>query len=505
MPNLFAYIVLLGFPLVALLMFHRLPLQKALVWSVLAGHLMLPSATMVNLPVLPVLDRVSIVGLSVFLLCLIYGRKAGPPPKDQRAGRWVFSLMLAFAVFGPFLTVAFNRTPLFFGPTMLPGLGPKDAVSLAIQTFTALVPFWLGLRYLNTREGHRLLLQGFVIGALIYTVPVLIELRLSPQLHNWVYGFFQHSFAQHIREGGFRPLVFLDHGLVLGIFLCIGCLSALVLFKEALRTGQTAFGWFYAALWLLLILFESNNFGALALALGGSVLLLLSGQRLLMVVAGTVAVVVLLYPILRGSGLIPIETVLDLLGRISSDRAGSLGFRLMNEEALLERANLKPLFGWGSWARNQIFDSYTGEMTSVTDGVWIIFIGIYGWLGYIGRFGLLTLPILFYAAKRSQLGPSRITTGLAVVLAVILMDLIPNSALVNYVWLMAGGIAGLVLTQRAEAATGAVASDTGAAVPPGATPAPQPAAWLMRPAEPPADRRAARAPARPDRSGRSRR
>ena len=31
----------------------------------------------------------------------------------------------------------------------------------------------------------------------------VIELRFSPQLHNWVYGYHQHDFVQTIRDGGY--------------------------------------------------------------------------------------------------------------------------------------------------------------------------------------------------------------------------------------------------------------------------------------------------------------
>ena len=31
---------------------------------------------------------------------------------------------------------------------------------------------------------------------------------------------------------------------------------------------------------------------------------------------------------------------------------------------------------------------------SIADGAWIITMGIYGWLGYIGEFGLTALPLL---------------------------------------------------------------------------------------------------------------
>lgn len=47
---------------------------------------------------------------------------------------------------------------------------------------------------------------------------MLYEVRLSPQLHRIFYGYFPHSFAQQVRGGGFRPVVFLQHGLWVAFF-----------------------------------------------------------------------------------------------------------------------------------------------------------------------------------------------------------------------------------------------------------------------------------------------
>lgn len=44
-----------------------------------------------------------------------------------------------------------------------------------------------------------------MLGVLWYTIPMLIELRLSPQMNVWVYGFFQHDFIQTVRYGGSLP------------------------------------------------------------------------------------------------------------------------------------------------------------------------------------------------------------------------------------------------------------------------------------------------------------
>ena len=480
MPNAFAYVMLFSWPLVAVVLFRALPLQKAIIWTILGGYLVLPSATGFDVPLLPELDKSLIPALSALVLCMIFAPKLELEP--DWAGRT--ARLLTFALIGllittPILTVLQNPDPIIAGRIFIPGLRIYDAFSMISTVLVTIVPFWIGLRYLNTQEGHKLLLQAFVLGALVYSLPALFEVRMSPQLHTWIYGFFPHDFVQHIRAGGFRPVVFLSHGLMLGIFLCVAVISSLILWREALREGRKAAGWMFAAIWLAIVLVASKNFGAMAIALVLSTLVIFTGRRIQTTFAVSVAVVVMLYPMLRGAGFIPVDAIYDLASSIDVERADSLKYRLDNEDALLAHANEKPVFGWGSWGRNQLYDEATGDMVSVTDGIWIILIGVYGWLGYIAHFGLLTLPILFYFLRRNQFGPSLITPGLMLVLSATLIDLIPNSGLVNYVWLMAGGLTGYVLWRPTNTVDGPELSRESAASWAGAQAAADGASWVM--------------------------
>jgi hypothetical protein len=488
MPNALAYLVLLGWPLAAAVMFRIWPVQKALVWSLLLGHLFMPSGTMIKFPMLPPVDKGSVAAVSTLALCMLVAPRLIPSPAAfPRLGRQIVLVLLIVIMVTPILTVLQNTQPIVYGPTFLPGLRLYDAFGLISQTIIALIPFWLGLRYLNTREGHLALLQALTLTGLIYTIPALLEIRLSPQLHNWVYGFFPFDFVQQMRDGGFRPVVFLNHGLMVGIYFCMSIISAFVLYREARREERNAFGWFAAGLWLLFVLALSKSLGALMIAATFSLIVFFLGRRPQITIAVVLAFVVMFYPMLRGAGWIPVGLAHDIAMSIDVDRAASLKFRLDNEDALLAHANEKPFSGWGSWGRHGIFDPDTGEMTSITDGIWIIIIGVYGWFGYIGRFGLLTGPILLYALRRSTYGPSYVMPGVIMVLAANLVDLLPNAGLVNYVWLMAGAVAGYVVWQPKEATDAPKPALAAGPVPDGAR-----ASWLMSDAPASAARRGRR-------------
>ena len=236
-------------------------------------------------------------------------------------------------------------------------------------------------------------------------------------------------------------MVFLHHGLWLGIFLCMAVLGACTLWRQALRDRVRAAPWLAAMLWLALTLVLSRNLGATALMLLFAPVILFAPPRLQVLVAAVFAGMVLTYPMLRGAGLVPTDTIHSLAQSVSEERAGSLKYRFDNEDMLLARANEKPLAGWGSWGRNRVYDPETGRDLSVTDGLWVIMIGSFGWVGYVAQFGLLTMPLLILARRRgAEIAP--VTAGIAVLTAASLIDLIPNATLTPVTWIVAGAMAG---------------------------------------------------------------
>jgi hypothetical protein len=160
-----------------------------------------------------------------------------------------------------------------------------------------------------------------------------------------------------------------------------------------------------------------------------------------MLAAASLAAIVLVYPMLRGVDLIPTERLVSIAEMVDESRAGSLQYRFDNEDMLLQRANERPLFGWGSWGRNRVFDD-AGRDISTTDGAWIITIGSYGWIGYLAQFGLLSGVLLLLVFQRRSYEISSVTAILMLVLAASLIDLLPNSFLSPIVLLMAGALWG---------------------------------------------------------------
>ena len=262
---------------------------------------------------------------------------------------------------------------------------------------------------------------------------------MSPKLSLMIYGFFPHSFLQHVRSGGYRPVVFLHHGLWLAIFMAGTVLAAFALYRAQKDARKGTY--FLAALWLLFILFMCRSLGAFAITLLILPVILFCNSRIQVVFAAIIAGVILLYPSLRGAGIIPVDQVNRLAASISEERSASFRYRLTNEEILLEKANRRPFFGWGGWGRSLIYNE-EGRMTSTADGMWVIVIGRDGWVGYICRFGLFCAPIIILALRRRKYTLHPETAGLGLIMVAYMIDLIPNASLTPMTWLIAGALAG---------------------------------------------------------------
>ena len=431
---------LFAWPVVMMILFAKMNRPAAIVASLMFGYLLLPETLFFDLPLIPRLDKHSIPAIVALIFVLVVAKThndnvlPGWVPR-ARLPRFLTLMLVASA----FLTVMTNSDPQQFGPVYLQGLRPYDAFSIVLGLLVSLIPFLLARKYLAYPEQQKLLLGVFVIAAGTYSFLALFEVRMSPQLNNMIYGFFPHSFDQHIRPGGFRPLVFLAHGLWLAIFFAVSIIAAFTLSRTV--TGNARLKYMIAGFWLLLTLSISNSLGALAIAVVLLPVVLLLRPRSQMLICAGIAGIVLLYPALRGAGWVPIDLIVGWAEGISVDRAFSLEFRLANEDLLLARAQERPLFGWGGFGRSMVFDQDGVEQT-ITDGYWIIVVGQGGWARYLAEFGLLCLPAIVaaFSFRKSQYGIE--TTGLMLMLAANLVDLIPNATLTPLTWLVVGSIWG---------------------------------------------------------------
>jgi hypothetical protein len=437
--TLFSHVVLALFVPVSIAFFFFTSPQRAAMWTALGSELFMPEVASFKFPLMPALDKHNLPYICIMIGCLLKcpGRVTRLPKE-----RW-FLVLTVFVLAGGLLTSWTNREPAHrdFMLAPLPGLDLKDGCALAITFFTTTaLPFYLGYALFRTGIDLRMLLAGFAAGSFIYIPFELWEIRMSPNLHRLVYGFFQDAFDETMRWGGFRPLVFMRHGLALARFSVVATMAAFVFGPRP----RSIFGipW-KAGKWILAVmLLLCKSTGAIIFAAFSLPLLIRNKPKRTLRVALLLASIVLLYPALRLSELFPTAQILEISrSAVGTDRTESVEYRFHNEELLLARARERMVFGWGSYGRNFVYDSRGRPATS--DGQWIIVFGQFGVVGFVAAFGILLVPIFLCRKNLRAIDArddQRVVAGTCLILAIIAADLLPNGMWGFYAFLLAGAL-----------------------------------------------------------------
>lgn len=412
---------------------------RATLWAILAPYLWLPARLSVDLPLLPPLDKSTIPNLAAYFACLFFKGKRVPLLPKDRLARWLILIYVG----SPFISALSNPEPIIAGPVFIKGMELYDALSDVIRQILFVLPFLLGLAFLRSAKDHEDLLRVVAFAGLLYSLPMFFEVRMSPQLHTWIYGYFPHSFAQQMRDGGFRPVVFMGHGLLVAFFTMTSVIAATALWR--IHRGVGVFSGGQAALYLMGLLVFCKSMASLLYALALSPLAAFAKPKNQVRIASVMVLVALIYPALRGWDLFPSQMIHEFASSYSAERAQSYDFRIQNENMLLDKANQRPYFGWGSWGRNRIYDPITGQDLSVTDGRWVIVIGQYGWIGLFAEFGLLALTVLRSASTLRYCTSKResiVLGAITLILGINILDLIPNNTMIPWTWLVSGALLG---------------------------------------------------------------
>lgn len=437
MPNLLAYIALFCWPIYIRWALLRYPTKTAIFICFTLAALLLPSDFKVDFPLIPPLDKNSVTYLSLVIFLVILGRKfriflPGLPTK----------LILAY-LGATFISSMLNSDPVFTGLNVLPGISLYDSLTFVLLSFLRMTPFFFG-RYFSTglrdAEGYYKLL---VIMALVYSLPMLLEMRISPQLQHMIYGFNAADFLQQIRDGGYRPMVFYGHGLGLAFWFstCIIALVTLIKCKTR-RIGRFPSGFVLG--YFLIVLFLCKTWSAMFYVMLGIGFILLLSPRRQVKFAFIIALLVMLYPMAKVSGVLPEKEIISSIAESDPSRAQSLAFRLKNENVLLEHAFDRPYFGWSGYGRIFVYDDF-GKNKTIVDGRWIIELAANGFVGFFFYYAILLLP-LYYAKKNVDKIEDPIDkiyfASLAVILLIGILDSIPNTGMISIHFFLAGALLG---------------------------------------------------------------
>ncbi len=429
------------------------PPAKATAVLFFGGLLLLPEVVFFKPPGLPDFSKLEIVPIWILVWAAVFHRQR---LTSSAKSRW-FRACVGVLLVGSIITVFLNMDGYSIGSRDFPGHVPYDAVHGVLNALIGIVlPFYLGAIMFRGSSDLRVLLTSMVVASLLYTSLQIVELILSPQLHRWVYGFHQHHFVQAIRDGGYRPMVFMAHGLAVAIFTALTVMAAAALHKSKIRVSRFPAGW--VASYLSVILVLSKSIASLLYALVAVPLVLFASPRVQALTGVALVMLLLLYPVARANELIPIEGLQEwAVENYGSERASSMSFRFGNEEKLLERAMERPWFGWGSYCRACVFKPWSGEGApeSVRDGAWIIRLGDHGIVGFLSSFGLLLFPLLALLRRLKyvpRLADRRLLAVLGLMVGFSAFDFIPNGDFTRLAFLLSGALWGCLAGILQEAA-----------------------------------------------------
>lgn len=434
-------IALLGFVPFGLLLFAFLPARRAVAAIWVLGWVFLPPAASYKLPGLPDYNKFHAIMITAMLGSVLFDMKTLLRFRPHWADIPAFIFM-----FVPFFSSITN------------GLGVNDGLSSMFQNFSFWVaPYFLGRVYFSDLPGIREFAIWIFIGALICMPLCWIEMKFSPQLNRWVYGYHQHAaFDQTRRYGGWRPMLFMQHGLMVGLWMGVGTMMATVLWMSgSLRRYLGMPMWVWAGL-LAATTILCRSFGALALLAVALSIASVARQIRVPILVVVFALLPVTYVATRSTGLWDGSQLVTAAREVGGEqRAGSLEFRLRSENVLVSHALKQPIFGWGGWERNRP-DKKEVNFRIATDGLWVIQLGQRGLIGMVCFMAIFLVPSYLFFMRWGMVGITHpwLGPGLGLTLAVLMFlnDSLFNSMINPLYTVAAGAISGLVMTPQVRAA-----------------------------------------------------
>jgi hypothetical protein len=417
----------------------QLPHRAALLGFLLAW--MLLPLYGYHLPALPTYDKVSAASFGVLLGGAIHDprvfRRFSPHVCDLPVALWCVASMCS---------------------SVSNDLGVYDGCSAMLAKVVAWgIPYFIGRIYFDNATALRELCIGLFAGAVAYIPFCWVEFAISPRLHKMVYGWHPGNFGQTKRSGGWRPVVFMKHGLMCSMWMASGAVAGLRLWRaQAIPSRIPRVGVYTGGVVgvLILTLVLCKSFGALVLMVVGVLVIPVVARFRMMLPIICLCAVPSVYMAARGSGWWDAENLIAASLAISNEeRSESLAFRIKNENVLISKALERPIFGWGGWKRSFIFNS-NGVAVSVPDGLWIVAFGQNGLFGLCGLTLTLLLPqVLFLKMFPPSLWRETAVAAIAplsILLGLFMIDNLFNDMFNPAMLLSAGGLTGLYIRHSRE-------------------------------------------------------
>ncbi|QDU34545.1 hypothetical protein KS4_26150 [Poriferisphaera corsica] len=410
-----------------IVMFAVMKPHRAAMWSFVLGWMYLPELG-IGLSGLPDYTKVSASAIAIMLGVLFYDQQR---LFALRLRLWDLPIILW--CIAPFISSIVNGDGVYDGlSSMLNAVLPWG------------VPYLIGRLYLTNPVQAKDMAVIIFTATVLYLPLIWLEMLISPQLHLKLYGQHAHQFIHSIRDGGYRPRVFMKNGLTLALWMAGASICGVILWQS--KQLKTMWGmpiaWLVAIQFLTLVFSRSS--GALVLGVAGIGMYFSTfyvKSRIL------ISLVLIALPIYLASRVVfdwDAAPVIEAAKSVfPSDRVGSLEYRIYNENLLRDKAMERPLFGWGGFGRSRLYND-EGQDISTTDSAWIIVLGQFGMFGLLSFFAILMLPLVRLAYRVPPLfwrHPAfAASIALAMILGIFMIDRLLNAQINPIPLMIAGGL-----------------------------------------------------------------
>ncbi|MDD9944197.1 MAG: hypothetical protein OXU20_24345 [Myxococcales bacterium] len=446
-----AFVVTFGALFAAPVALRHPNVGQRVMFFVMAAWCFLPKGVYIDLPGLPPIVKEELMCLFLLLGLAIHHRGRLKGARFMRGADLLFLVM----ILNEFMAYRTNPEPIVWGPVVLPALTLTDALYAMFEDlFVMIVPFFLGRAALRVRRDASASMLIIAQAGMIYIPLIFFELRMSPVVHEMVYGYTWFSdFLQSIRSGGWRPNVFMGHGLVLGMMWVLVMMSTALLYRMGRRKlWRVPLVPLLVFLAITMVLIKAK--AAMVMGFALTAMVLWAKPTTMVRTSGVVGILLFAYPILHFTDSFPQEELQNALSWFGKERVESMQFRFDQETLLSARARERLWFGWGGYGRERLYDDYTGDSLSVQDGHWIIIFGIKGLVGFVAHFGLWAWPLFATWARFKNLRDPRdrlLVATLALMLAAIVFNMVPNGSTAVMPAFIGGGLIALTRTLPLQA------------------------------------------------------
>lgn len=409
--NMLVPLMLIGWFPLTMVLFAVCSASRAAIVSFVAGWLLLPHAQL-RFQGLPEFDKAGAIGFAILFSAFLMDHKR---ILSFRIRPW--DLPVLFWCGSPMLTAITND------------LGVYDGLSTCYDhTVTFGLPYLLGRVYVDDLAAVRELAIAILIGSILYIPLALLELRLSPCISKFVYGFRPRGIE--VRFGGYRPVVFLFNGLSLSLWMSMATLIAICLSqsRQTIRVLGVPVVWLVPLMVVVVLLCKTVG-AILLLVMATTAIMLSKWTRSIVPIAGML-LIPLLFVGVRATGVWDGAQAVDVVRQyISPRRARSLNFRFKNENLLVAKALERPAFGWGGYNRKMVFNE-SGERITIVDGLWINALGTFGIFGMVSVASMYIIPIVLslwdYRSRHFQIPDVLPHLALILMCVMHLIDCLPN-------------------------------------------------------------------------------